>query len=74
MQHHGIAFPTLPSRSVSNTLTFYRLLGFEGEVHSFGDYAILSRGTVELHFFTHRELRRAESSAGQRVAISGFRM
>jgi catechol 2,3-dioxygenase-like lactoylglutathione lyase family enzyme len=70
MQQHDIAIPTLPSRSVSDTLTFYRRLGFEGEVHTFGDYVILSRGTVELHFFTHRELRPAESSAACYIRVS----
>ena len=63
MQPQDMAIPILPSRSLSDTLTFYRRLGFEGEIHSFSDYAILRRGTVELHFFTHRELRPAESHA-----------
>lgn len=63
MQQNDIAIPILPSRSLSDTLAFFRRLGFEGEIHSHGDYAILTRGTVELHFFTHRELRPAESSA-----------
>ena len=63
MQQYEIAIPILPSRSLSDTLTFYRRLGFDGEIHSFGDYAIIRRGTVELHFFTHRELRPTESSA-----------
>jgi catechol 2,3-dioxygenase-like lactoylglutathione lyase family enzyme len=70
MQQHDIAIPTLPSRAVSDTLPFYRRLGFEGEVHGSGDYAILSRGTVELHFFTHRELRPAESSASCYIRVS----
>lgn len=60
-----IAIPTLPSRSVCDTLAFYRRLGFDGEILGAGDsYAILRRGTVELHFYTHTELRPAESSAG----------
>lgn len=63
MQQYDIAIPILPSRSVNDTLTFFRRLGFEGKIHSHADYAILTRGTVELHFFTHRELRPAESSA-----------
>ena len=57
-------------RSVSDTLTFFRRLGFEGNVHSHGDYAILTRGTVELHFFTHRELIPAESSAMCYIRVS----
>jgi|SRR5450432_528833 hypothetical protein len=63
MQPDDLAIPILPSRSLIDTLTFYRRLGFDGEIHGHGDYAIIRRGTVELHFFTHRELRPAESSA-----------
>ena len=65
-----LAIPTLPSRSVGDTLAFYRRLGFDGEIHAFGGYAILRRGTVELHFFTHDELRPAESSAGCYIRVS----
>ena len=70
MQQHDIAIPILPSRSLNDTLAFYRRLGFEGRIHSHGDYAILTRGTVELHFFTHGELRPAESSAGCYIRVS----
>jgi catechol 2,3-dioxygenase-like lactoylglutathione lyase family enzyme len=70
MQQSDIAIPTLPSRSVSDTLAFYRRLGFDGEILGVGDsYAILRRGTVELHFFTHEELRPAESSAGCYIRV-----
>src|SRR5688572_32273967 len=57
------AIPQLPSRSVSASVAFYRQLGFEGEVHAHGDYAIVTRGTLELHFFTHAELDPANSAA-----------
>src|SRR5215469_16581678 len=70
MQSHNIAIPILPSRSLSDTLAFFRRLGFEGKIHSHGDYAILTRGTVELHFFTHRELDPADSSAGCYIRVS----
>jgi catechol 2,3-dioxygenase-like lactoylglutathione lyase family enzyme len=70
MQQSDIAIPILPSRSLNDTLIFFRRLGFEGKVHEYGDYAILTRGTVELHFFTHRELRPAESSAGCYIRVS----
>ncbi len=63
MQQPEIAIPILPSRSLSDTLAFFQRLGFEGGIHSHGDYAILRRGLVELHFFTQRELVPAESSA-----------
>ncbi len=70
MQPNDTAIPILPSRSLGDTLTFYRRLGFYGGIHAVGDYAILSRGTVELHFFTHRELRPAESSAMCYIRVS----
>ena len=70
MQQYDLAIPTLPCRSVSATVGFYKLLGFEGGAHEFnGDYAILSRGAVELHFFTHRELVPADSSAGCYIRV-----
>ncbi len=48
-----------------DTLAFFRRLGFDGKILGVGDsYAILTRGTVELHFFTHSELSPAESCAG----------
>ena len=65
MEPHDLAIPTLPCRSVRATVAFYRKLGFEGGAHPFDDrYAILRRGSVELHFFTHEELVPAASSAG----------
>jgi catechol 2,3-dioxygenase-like lactoylglutathione lyase family enzyme len=71
MQQSDLAIPTLPCRSVGATVAFYRALGFEGGAHEFnGDYAILRRGTVELHFFTHNELVPAESSAGCYIRVA----
>ncbi len=64
-QSEDLAIPTLPSRSISVTTDFYRRLGFEGGAHEFNpEYAIFTRGVIELHFFTHRELVSAQSSAG----------
>jgi catechol 2,3-dioxygenase-like lactoylglutathione lyase family enzyme len=66
-----IAIPILPSRSVNDTLAFFRRLGFDGKVWVEPySYAILRRGTVELHFFTQDELRPAESSAGCYIRVS----
>ena len=65
-----LAIPILPSRSLNDTLAFYRRLGFDGEVLGFGNYAILRRGTVELHFFAHPELRPAESYAGCYIRVT----
>jgi catechol 2,3-dioxygenase-like lactoylglutathione lyase family enzyme len=60
-----LAIPTLPSRSLPATVAFYRQLGFEGDIHAAsGAYAILRRGDLELHFFSHSELVPADSFAG----------
>lgn len=60
-----LAIPILPCRSIGATTGFYRRLGFEGGAHDFDqNYAIFTRGTVELHFFAHPGLVPAESWAG----------
>ena len=65
MQPSDIAIPTLPSRSVEATLEFYRKLGFDGKIWGAPyQYAILTRGTLEIHFFTHSTLLPEESSVG----------
>ncbi len=70
MQNYDLAIPTLPCRSVSAVTEFYRRLGFEGGAHEFNsEYAIFRRGAIELHFFTHRELVPAESSAGCYIRV-----
>ncbi len=70
MQPHDLAIPILPCRSVTATVAFYRRLGFEGGAHAFNsDYAILRRGAIELHFFTHKGLVPAESSAGCYIRV-----
>jgi hypothetical protein len=66
-----IAIPILPSRSVNDTLAFFRRLGFDGKI--WGEpysYGILRRGTVELHFFTQEDLRPAESASGCYIRVS----
>ncbi len=70
MQLTDIAIPILPSRSLSVTLDFYRRLGFEGDVHPHGNYAILCRGSVEIHFFGHPALIPADSIAGCYLRVS----
>ncbi len=70
MQQYDLAIPTLPCRSVSATVAFYKRLGFEGGAHEFNNqYAILQRGTVELHFFAHNELVPANSHAGCYIRV-----
>lgn len=57
--------PILPSRSIAQTLAFYRRLGFEGDAHPHdAGYAIVRRGDVELHFFAHPDLDPAACYAG----------
>jgi catechol 2,3-dioxygenase-like lactoylglutathione lyase family enzyme len=58
-----VAIPILPSRNLANTLDFYRRLGFDGFIHSHGDYAILMRGSLELHFFAQADLVPEKSAA-----------
>jgi catechol 2,3-dioxygenase-like lactoylglutathione lyase family enzyme len=70
MEPHDLAIPILPSRSVSATVAFYKRLGFKGDAHEFDSgYAILRRGTVELHFFTHKELVPEASFAGCYIRV-----
>ena len=65
-----VAIPVLPSRSISVTTEFYRRLGFDGGAHEFNqDYAIVTLGTVELHFFLHAELLPAASWAGCYIRV-----
>jgi catechol 2,3-dioxygenase-like lactoylglutathione lyase family enzyme len=60
-----LAIPLLPSRSLERTLAFYHRLGFEGEIVSpANDYAILHRGSLEVHFFLHPTLIPTESAFG----------
>lgn len=71
MEALDIAIPILPSRSIAATLSFYRVLGFEGEAHEHSaEYAILSRGPIELHFFAHPELDPTSSCAGCYLRVS----
>ena len=71
MEHTDIAIPILPSRSLSKTLEFFGRLGFDGKIlGAANDYAILTRGDLELHFFLHTELRPAESFAGCYVRVA----
>ena len=58
------SIPVLPSRSLHRTLAFYERLGFEGELLAQDTYAIVTRGSLELHFFPHPMLNPAECYAG----------
>lgn len=70
MQQTDLAIPTLPTRSIGGSVAFYKQLGFEGGAHEFNDsYAVMRRGTIEIHFFTHKALVPAESSAGCYIRV-----
>jgi catechol 2,3-dioxygenase-like lactoylglutathione lyase family enzyme len=70
MQPYDLTIPTLPCRSVSANVAFYKRLGFQGGAHeSNREYAILTRGAVELHFFRHKELVPADSSSGCYIRV-----
>lgn len=70
MQEHDIAIPILPCKSVEETVAFYKPLGFNAKIWGAPHhYAILTRGTVEIHFFTHADLDPATSSAGCYVRV-----
>lgn len=63
MSTPDLAIPILPGRSLPDTLAFYARLGFAGRIIG-GAYAILTRGTLELHFFAHPALDPYASHAG----------
>lgn len=65
MHEYDIAIPILPCKSIDDTVAFYKILGFEAKIWGAPNhYAILTRDTVELHFFTQLDLDPANSSAG----------
>lgn len=68
---NDLAIPILPSRSLDDTLRFYRQLGFDGKILGEGDsYAILRREAVEIHFFAYKELVPAESYSGCYIRVA----
>ena len=52
------AVPILPSRNLGETLAFLERLGFAetGTSYKVWNYLIVSRGAIELHFFSHPEV------------------
>lgn len=58
----AVAIPVLASLDLGETLTFYRdWLGFAGEV--FGDYAIVRRERMEIHFWLTDDRRFPENTS-----------
>jgi uncharacterized glyoxalase superfamily protein PhnB len=66
------ATPVLPSLNIARTVAFYcGTLGFE-EVHAApGEYAIVERGPVELHFW-HTEDAELPKASGCRIQVTGI--
>lgn len=61
----GMAIPILPARDLRETRAFYELLHFGAAgwwPESFGGYAILVRGDLTMHFFSHPELEPEENN------------
>ena len=62
--------PILPSRDLTATSAFYERLGFEQKGLWPGDYLILMRGEVGLHFFLSRDHDPATSGHGCYLYVS----
>jgi hypothetical protein len=60
------AVPTLPSRNLGETLEFLQRLGFAetGTSYTVWDYLIVSRGAIELHFFSQPDVDPFTTAAG----------
>jgi hypothetical protein len=56
----------LPSRDLGETLEFLQRLGFEetGTSYTVWDYLIVSRGAIELHFFSQPDVDPLTTAAG----------
>ena len=62
----AISIPILPARDLGETREFYERLGFETRgwwPREFGGYAILRRGTIEMHFFAFKDVDPGENYA-----------
>jgi hypothetical protein len=60
------AVPVLPSRDLGETLAFLQRLGFEetGTSYTVWDYLIVSRGNIELHFFSQPDVDPLSTASG----------
>lgn len=56
-----IAIPVLPSLDIAQSMAFYGALGFDKQ-NRFGDYAIVRREAMEIHFWLCDDRRLCESS------------
>jgi uncharacterized protein (TIGR02246 family) len=63
----GSAIPILPAVDLQGTRAFFERLGFTAGYWSPVEergYAIVTRGNLELHFFSHAQLARSDNYAG----------
>jgi catechol 2,3-dioxygenase-like lactoylglutathione lyase family enzyme len=67
-----LTIPTLPARDLDETIAFYGGLGFKAvfRVPDPEGYAILRRGTLELHFFRWPDLDPAANYCGCYIRVS----
>ena len=64
--------PKLPMRTKANTLAFYgQLLGFE-LIADYGDYLLLKKEQVELHFFEYSDLQPTENYGQVYIRVQGI--
>lgn len=52
----GTSIPILPARDIPETLAFFERLGFTGRHDKANDYAVVRRGSIELHFVATPDL------------------
>jgi hypothetical protein len=67
-----IAIPILPARDLTETMEFYKPLGFTLAYRhpELDDYVILRRGPLELHFFQWPQLEVHTSFTGSYLRVS----
>lgn len=64
--------PKLPSRNINVTRDYYvQQLGFQ-EVNHYGDYLILSKDAIEIHFFHFPELQPDENDGQVYIRCQGI--
>mgnify|MGYP001179595510 CR=1 FL=1 len=64
--------PKLPMRNKSITKTYYiETLGFK-EMADYGNYLVLVKDNIEIHFFEHRELKPNENYGQVYIRIANI--
>jgi hypothetical protein len=70
-QIHSV-IPKLPSVNLEVTKSFYLQLGFRQVGGDYEDYLMLSRDTIELHFFLYRDLNVLENYGMCYIRVSNI--